>query len=130
MKHKYTSTDLTEHQIQACVMQWAEGQLARHHELKLLYAIPNGGARNNITGALLKAEGVKPGVPDLCLPVARGGYHGLYIEMKRATGKPTKAQLDWLAALIAQGYATAIRHDAALTADLIIRYLDGEAVEE
>ena len=130
MIKQYTSADLTEHQIQTCVMQWAEGQLARHPELKLLYAIPNGGARNNITGALLKAEGVKPGVPDLCLPIARGGYHGLYIEMKRATGKPTKAQLDWLAALKAQGYATAIRHDAALTADLIIRYLDGEAVGE
>ena len=80
MKHQYTSADLTEHQIQTCVMEWAEGQLIQHPELKMLYAIPNGGARNAITGALLKAEGVKPGVPDLCLPVARGKYHGLYIE--------------------------------------------------
>lgn len=130
MRTQYTSSDLTEHQIQTCVMEWADGQLALHPELRLLYAIPNGGARNAVTGALLKAEGVKPGVPDLCLPVARGKYHGLYIEMKRATGKPTKAQLEWLAALKAQGYATAIRHDAALTADLILRYLDGEAVGE
>lgn len=130
MKKIYTSSDLTEHQIQACVMEWAEGQLIQHPELKMLYAIPNGGARNAVTGALLKAEGVKRGVPDLCLPVARGKYHGLYIEMKRATGKPTQAQIQWLYDLKDQGYATAISHDAALTADLILRYLDGEAVGE
>ena len=111
-------------------MEWADGQLARHPELQMLYAIPNGGARNAVTGALLKAEGVKPGVPDLCLPVARGQYHGLYIEMKSSKGKPTEDQLKWLAALKAQGYATAVRNKTALTADLILRYLDGDAVGE
>lgn len=39
-----TKADLTEHQIQSCVMEWADGQLALHPEMQLLYAIPNGNA--------------------------------------------------------------------------------------
>lgn len=27
--------------------------------------------------------GTRRGVPDVCLPVARCGFHGLYVEMKR-----------------------------------------------
>ena len=52
----------------------------------LLYAIPNGGARSQREGGTLKAEGVRAGMPDLCLPLARGGFHALYIEMKRPKG--------------------------------------------
>ncbi len=61
--------------------------------LSLMHAIPNGGARGNdsqtnkIRGAMLKAEGVKKGVPDIFLPVPLNGYHGLYIEMKVADKK-------------------------------------------
>jgi hypothetical protein len=49
----------------------------------LLYAIPNGGLRNKIVAMKLKAEGVLAGIPDTHYPVARLGYHSLYIEMKR-----------------------------------------------
>lgn len=54
--------------------------------------------------AKLKAAGVKRGVPDISLPVARGGYHGLYIELKYDTGRPTAEQKEWHDALIEQGY--------------------------
>src|SRR5262245_64718583 len=50
---------------------------------RLCFAIPNGGARDVITAGRLKAEGVRAGVPDVCLPVARAGYHGLFLEVKR-----------------------------------------------
>lgn len=73
-------------------------------ELRLLHAIPNGGYRNKITAAKLKAEGVKPGVPDICLPVARGRYHGLYIELKTRQGKISTKQQTWLADLKGQGF--------------------------
>ena len=48
------------------------------------------------TAANLKKEGVKRGVPDICLPVSRGKYHGLYIEMKAGKNKPSKEQKEWI----------------------------------
>ncbi|OMQ41056.1 VRR-NUC domain-containing protein [Pseudomonas putida] len=48
----------------------------------LIYHVPNGGHRVKAVAAKLKAQGVKAGIPDLKLPMARGGYFGLYIEFK------------------------------------------------
>lgn len=48
----------------------------------LIYHVPNGGHRVKAVAAKLKAQGVKPGIPDLVLSMARGGYFGLYIEFK------------------------------------------------
>ena len=56
--------------------QWVTYQQGRFPELVLLYHIPNGGKRDAQTAISLKRQGVKAGVPDLHLPVARGGYHG------------------------------------------------------
>ena len=69
------------------------------------YAVPNGGYRRKSEAARLKAEGVRAGVPDLCVPVARGGYHSLYIEMKAGKGKPTEEQLRWIWRLREEGMA-------------------------
>lgn len=67
---------------QEALFRWAAFVRGRFPEIDLLYHIPNGGSRNRLEAANLKRQGVKSGVPDLCLPVARGKYHGLYIEMK------------------------------------------------
>ena len=64
------------------VIDWSNWNTGRFPELKLLFHVPNGGKRNAAEAARFKAMGVKAGVPDLCLPVPRGGYAGLYIEMK------------------------------------------------
>lgn len=56
--------------------------MAHKKEGMLLHAIPNGGQRNYIVAAKLKAEGVISGIPDLHLPIAKGGHHSLYVEMK------------------------------------------------
>ncbi|MFZ2190441.1 MAG: VRR-NUC domain-containing protein [Candidatus Magasanikiibacteriota bacterium] len=75
-------------------------------ELALLFAIPNGGARSPATAAKLKATGTKAGVSDMFLPVARHGFHGLWIELKKLKGgKESQEQKDWGAAMQAQGYA-------------------------
>ena len=55
-----------------------------------------GGKRDAKTATILKRQGVKAGVPDLHLPVARGGYHGLYIELKVGDNTTTKKQKDWI----------------------------------
>lgn len=76
------------------------------------------------TGGRLRAEGLKSGVPDLCLPSAHGQYHGLYIEMKRTQGsKTTPEQKEWLAALEAEGYQTALCRGADAAIEIITDYL-------
>lgn len=95
-------------------------------ELNLLYHVPNGGSRHKAEAGRLRAEGVKAGVPDLCLPVARGQYHGLYIELKRQRGGRTSDhQSEWLDALSAQGYKAALCYGWEQAAGTIIEYLTG-----
>lgn len=96
---------LTEHQEQAALLVHVALLAGRWPELHLLYAIPNGGARSKAAAGKLKAEGVKPGVPDLCLPVPRSTWHGLYLEMKRERGGAlSDPQKWWIAELARQGY--------------------------
>lgn len=73
-----------------------------------VFAIPNGGTRNKIEAANLKRQGVKKGVPDLYIPVAKGGYHGLFIEMKYGKGKPSKYQNLWIELLNRNGYLATV----------------------
>ena len=70
---KSVPTDRTEHQEQAALMGWVK---KNEHKwggaLRVLYAIPNQGARNpNGDGQRKRREGMRAGVPDVCLPVAR-----------------------------------------------------------
>lgn len=97
-----------ESQEQQALFDWAEYARAKHPELDLLYHIPNGGKRDKLEAVRLKREGVKAGVPDLCLPVARGGYHGLYIELKAGNNRATPLQRQWITALEREGYAAAV----------------------
>lgn len=69
------------------------------------YAVPNGGKRDIVEAVKFKRTGVSPGVPDLCVPVARGGYHGLYIELKRQRGATlSEKQKEWIEFLVNNGY--------------------------
>ena len=98
-----------ENQEQQALFTWAAWQSGNYPDLELMYAIPNGEFRHITTGKILKITGVKPGVPDICLPVARGQYHGLYIEMKRIKGsKVSDDQQRWITALSAQGYRATV----------------------
>lgn len=116
----------TEAQEQMTLFSWAAMQSGKYPELNLLYHVPNGGSRHKAEAVLLRAEGVKAGVPDLCLPVARGQYHGLYIELKRQRGGRTSDhQSEWLDALSAQGYKAALCYGWEQAAGTIIEYLTG-----
>ena len=75
---------------------WAFYEAAAHPELKNLFAVPNGGLRSKTEAARLKAAGVKAGVPDIMLAVARCGFHGLFIEMKVGKNKTSAAQDEWI----------------------------------
>jgi hypothetical protein len=136
-------TEPTEHAEQCVVLQWAALNAGKWPCLRLLYAVPNGaffggevkqlqGGKSVPVAAIrarkLKAEGLKEGVPDLCLPVPSGAmqslggpeFYGLYIEMKRRTqGKPSAMQKWWHAALTAQGYRVALCHGAAAAIEVL-----------
>lgn len=99
---KLLQTKVSERTHQVNLIKWFDLQ---HKEYAgRLFAVPNGGQRNIIVATRLKAEGLRSGVPDLMLPVACGGYHGIFIEMKIEKGKLTESQSDWLGFLNAQNY--------------------------
>ena len=109
---------------QEALFDWAVLAESHRPELKLLHHIPNGGYRNKITAARLKCEGVKPGVPDLFLPVARGKFHGLYIEMKAEKGRLTDNQKHWIEKLRQNNYAVEVCWSWENAMKVIINYLD------
>jgi len=116
---------------QSRLFQWARMQQARWPELRLLYHIPNGGSRHKLEAIHLKQQGVRAGVPDLCLPVARDGCHGLYIEMKRLKGgRVSPEQLGWIEALKVEGYMVALCQGWEMACDVIMNYLRGKRNDE
>ena len=110
---------------QTTLLEWAMMQRGKYPELQLLFHIPNGGSRNRLEAINLKKQGVKAGVPDLFLPVARGGKHGLFIELKYGKNKTSENQDKWLSELERQGYKTAVCYGCEAAAETLVKYLKG-----
>lgn len=91
-----------EHRTQKACVWWF--RLQYPHLAGLLFAIPNGGARDAVTGRMLKEEGVLAGVADLFLSVPARGLHGLYIEMKTQKGVVSDKQKAFADNVIGMGY--------------------------
>lgn len=79
-----------ESNLQKACVTWFRLQYQQFE--KLLVAIPNGGARNRVTAAILKAEGVVAGAPDLVLFMGNKHHHTLMIEMKTPKGRQSESQ--------------------------------------
>ena len=118
----------TESGAQEMLFQWVAYQTGRYPELALLYHIPNGGKRDARTAVALKRQGVKAGVPDLHLPVARSGYYGLYIELKVGNNRATSLQKEWIRQLNEQGYLAVVCYGWQAAAEQIIDYLENATV--
>ena len=109
------------------LFSWAAMAAGKWPELRLLHAIPNGGSRNPIEAVHLKQQGVKAGIPDIHLPVARGGWHGLYIEMKRRKGgRVSVEQKKMLLALREQGYEAVVCYGCEDAIKVIKEYLKND----
>lgn len=111
------------------LFQWVAVSAAARwpKEMRMLYHVPNEGKRSKANGARLKSEGLRAGVPDINLDVARGEYHGLRIEMKRRRGgRVSPEQAAWLEALREQGYAAIVAYGWEEAADAIEKYLRGD----
>ena len=115
---------------QEALFSWIGYQLGRYPELKLAYHIPNGGKRDARTAANLKRQGVKAGVPDIHLPVARGGYHGLYIELKVGKNKQTEKQKEWQRELTKQGYLSVVCYGWQEAAEQLVNYLELQTTKD
>lgn len=120
----------TESAEQQTLFRWAAIQSGKYPELALMFHIPNEGKRSRATGGKMKAEGLKSGVPDIFLPVPRGEFHGLFVEMKRIRGGTvTDCQKIWLHDLTQQGYRAVVCKGWQNAADEILKYLEGKKHE-
>jgi hypothetical protein len=111
---------------QSALFCWAGEHKKQQPLLALMFHIPNGGERSGHTGARLRAMGTKRGVPDICLPVARGRFHGLFIEMKKLKSKESDLRTDqrqWMKDLAEQGYHVTRCNGWIEAKDYIIWYL-------
>ena len=108
---------------QQALFQWAKLAQAKHPELSLLHAIGNGGKRNLIEAARMKREGVLAGVSDVFLPVARNGFHGLYIELKVGKNKASGNQEWWIEQTTKQGYMATVCYGWVEAKEVIEKYL-------
>lgn len=106
--------------------QWAEMEESNYPELRMLFHIPNGEFRPFKTGAKLKSMGTKSGVPDFCLPVRRGRFGTLWIELKNEEGKLSDNQKSWISALIQYGQAAGVCHSWEEARNIILKYLNLE----
>jgi len=87
------------------IFKWIQFNSARYRGLDLAYATASG-LKMSI-GALMKAHKagiIKKGLPDIVIPVAKGGYHGLYIELKKEKGITSPAQKEFIKRLCEEGY--------------------------
>lgn len=73
----------------------------------------------------MKREGMLPGASDILIPMARGGFHGLWVELKAHGKHPTDKQYKFLAAMRDEGYDTFWTDDLDMAMRHISHYADG-----
>lgn len=109
---------------QAALFSWAGYSEGKYPELKLLFAIPNGGYRPISVAISMKETGTKSGVPDIFLPVPMWSFHGLFIEMKRVKGGAVSVnQKEWITGLRENGYRVEVCKGFEAARDTILEYL-------
>ena len=124
MTPKQLASSGTESAEQKALFCWCALNKHIHPELAWIFSIPNGGRRDLITGARLKAEGLKKGVPDLFLPTPRLPHCGLFLEMKRkSVGRVQDNQNEWIAYLNKAGYLATVCYGWEEARTVILTYL-------
>ncbi len=78
--------------------------------------VPNGGKRDQLTGARLKRQGVKPGVPDVLIFDLGSNGKPTALELKRQNGRYSQVrpnQKGWLQGLDDRGWNTIVGYGAS-----------------
>lgn len=105
------------------VITWSKYRCGAYPELKLLHHCPNGGSRNEREAVKFKQMGVLAGVSDLHLPVPKGVYASLYIEMKYGNGRLEESQKRFLHMAAGAGNFCAVCYDAQTAINVIEEYI-------
>lgn len=112
-----------EDEHQTALTNWARMMRTQYPALTLYHHIPNGGLRDKRTAARLIGQGVHSGVPDVFVPAARGGYHGIYVELKTGANSPTPNQNEFMSGAIREGYYCCVCYGWPCAAAVIEDYL-------
>lgn len=110
-----------EHRLQCTCVRWFRYQYPSLSAL--LFAVPNGGRRDPVTGARLKAEGVVAGVSDLILFLPSDKHHALCIEMKTPKGRQSPSQKEWQQQVERYGYRYEVIRDFLEFEKLVKSYI-------
>lgn len=115
----------TEEGEQKALMCWCSQNYTKYTELQWLHHSPNGGSRHKAEAVKFKVMGVKNGFPDLILPIPRGSWHGLFIEMKKKNGGiVSDEQAKWGVFLLSAGYGFKVCYGWEDARDTLVQYLE------
>lgn len=125
----YRLVELSEHQVQSTFFKWVRIAEKQYPALRLMFAVPNAAKRSFKLAAMLKAEGMRHGVPDVLLPVARYPFIGLAIEFKKPdgknpTGKLSDYQIEFIDFLVKENWLVCVLDDAEEAIRITKNYLD------
>jgi hypothetical protein len=110
---------------QAQFFRWVYANQVRYPELQLITGSMNGVRVSARIRSQLKAQGLRPGVPDIDIPIVRAPYAGLRIEMKRQQGgRLSPEQKRYHEALRAQGYLVEVCRGWQEAVRVVRKYLD------
>lgn len=119
-----------EHRIQVSFFNLLRMFYSQYPEFEFIHAVPNGGKRDMVTAAKLKAEGVKAGVLDIFVPIPTKDYNGMYLETKTKTGALSTEQKKFKAFAEAQGYKVVIYRSAEAGIRALAEYLNIKLIYE
>ena len=117
---------MSEHQTQVAFVQWCAAKKNKYPMLEFSYAIPNASKRTPAMASWMKAEGMRKGVLDWCLPFPCAGFHGMYIEFKHGKNKLTAEQDEFMNYVRRIGYYVAVCYTVDEAIAAVELYLEAD----
>jgi hypothetical protein len=112
----------SEHHIQKAWFKWLA--LAYPNAWNVTWATPNAARRSPQMAAMMKAEGLRSGVPDVFMAMPRGEYHGLFLEFKSHTGRLTENQTVYVINLRSMGYQVEVVRSFDEARLIVVKYME------
>lgn len=105
--------------------KWVYANQIKYPELQLVSGSMNGMRVGPAVRSQLKKQGLRRGIPDIDVPVARHGSHGLKIELKRVSGGAVSEDQERMHELLKlQGYSVIVCYGWRNAVDIIKKYLN------